>query len=181
MSCKICGNKSGIYPLCPDCFKLRDEGKIAKCEECNEWHYTNEACKCKKKIVKNLPKDDLKCKICGADSNGKEVCKTCFYEIINKQEELDRNQMPWELKDYFYNLNSSIYRLKENTYAIGQIYKLYAIAWLVRDIYKDNQLSDIVGTYTTKLLKFRKEKLSRIKTYYQKSNSHSGEKHRFQE
>ena len=37
MVCQICGAKSGYYPLCKNCFKLRDEGKITKCEECGIW------------------------------------------------------------------------------------------------------------------------------------------------
>ena len=37
MVCQICGAKSGFYPLCKNCFNLRDEGKISKCEECGIW------------------------------------------------------------------------------------------------------------------------------------------------
>jgi len=37
MVCQICGAKSGFYPLCKDCFALRDEGKVTKCEECGIW------------------------------------------------------------------------------------------------------------------------------------------------
>lgn len=162
MSCKICGAKSGIYPLCPDCFKLRDQGKIQKCENCGEWHYTVNPCKCESKrtIVKNLPQDaeteNSKCIICGLDSNGKEVCKFCYSEILTKEEEIDKNLRPWELKDYFYNLNSSIYRVKENNYALGQIYKLFAIAWILKNLHKDTQLSDIVGAYAKKIIEKRR-------------------------
>jgi len=37
MVCQICGAKSGFYPLCKNCFNLRDEGKITKCEDCGIW------------------------------------------------------------------------------------------------------------------------------------------------
>lgn len=37
MVCQVCGAKSGFYPLCKDCFKLRDSGKITKCQECGIW------------------------------------------------------------------------------------------------------------------------------------------------
>lgn len=37
MVCQICGAKSGYYPLCKNCFKLRDEGKITKCKDCGIW------------------------------------------------------------------------------------------------------------------------------------------------
>lgn len=37
MVCQICGAKSGFYPLCNECFKLRDAGKIVKCKDCGVW------------------------------------------------------------------------------------------------------------------------------------------------
>lgn len=37
MACQICDKKSGFYPLCKACFKLRDEGKVTKCQECGKW------------------------------------------------------------------------------------------------------------------------------------------------
>jgi len=37
MVCKICGAKSGFYPLCKNCFNLKDQGKITKCEDCGIW------------------------------------------------------------------------------------------------------------------------------------------------
>jgi len=37
MVCQICGAKSGFYPLCKNCFNLKDEGKITKCKDCGIW------------------------------------------------------------------------------------------------------------------------------------------------
>jgi len=37
MTCQICGAKSGFYPLCKNCFNLKDEGKVTKCEDCGIW------------------------------------------------------------------------------------------------------------------------------------------------
>lgn len=166
--CPICGEPTylvmGKNPrkdrLCKKHSTMLYHKQIEQCEDCGAWNNTGETCKCKAKVktVAKEPPTDSKCVICGNNSHGKEVCKSCYYEILNKQEDLDRNQKPWELKDYFYNLNASIYRIKENNYAIGQIYKLYAIAWFVRDVYKDTQLSDIVGTYTASILGKRAEK-----------------------
>lgn len=168
--CPICGEPTNVYMgkarrdrLCRKHGSLANKGEIVQCEDCGTWNNAGETCSCKKpkKIIKELPKEEtseLTCIICGENSHNKEICKSCYYEILNKQEELDRNQKPWELKDYFYNLNSSIYRIKENKYAIGQIYKLFAIAWFVRDVYKDTQLSDIVATYASAILGKRTER-----------------------
>ncbi|MCX6666079.1 MAG: hypothetical protein NT038_08510 [Euryarchaeota archaeon] len=37
MVCQICGKKSGYYPICIDCNKLKEQGKITKCQECGIW------------------------------------------------------------------------------------------------------------------------------------------------
>lgn len=101
--------------------------------------------------------EQLCCPICGKDTKGKEVCLDCYKEIMQKQDEIDKNLKPYELKDYFYALNNSIYRVKEHKYAIGQIYKLYAIAWILKYLHKDEQLSDVVTNYTKKIINTRKE------------------------
>lgn len=49
MACQVCGKPSGFYPLCPACFRLKDEGKIVKCAKCEKWHRVDEACDCRPK------------------------------------------------------------------------------------------------------------------------------------
>lgn len=165
--CPICGEPTylvyGKYPrkdgLCYKHSQMLFNKEIEQCPDCGQWHDTGKECKCKrdKETLKtNKEKTQSICPICGENAHGKEVCKSCYMEIMIKQEEIDKNQKPWELKDHFYNLNASIYRLKENNYAKGQIYKLYAIAWIVRDLHKDTQLSDIVTAYTKKIMEKRK-------------------------
>lgn len=85
MACQICGKPSGFYPLCNSCFKLRDEGKLDKCEECGKWIYKGKSCSCgkSKTVVKEAPKSEsesseLKCIICGENSNGKHFCYNCY-------------------------------------------------------------------------------------------------------
>lgn len=85
MACQICGKPSGFYPLCNSCFKLRDEGKLDKCEECGKWFYKGKPCSCSKSaaVVKEPPKSEsesseLKCIICGENSNGKHFCYNCY-------------------------------------------------------------------------------------------------------
>lgn len=90
MNCQICGKPSGFYPLCGNCFKLKDAGKIIKCEVCNTWHYADKPCKCPSTSIhtkKNDLVDDngevhkkpqLTCLICGQDSNGLHFCKSCY-------------------------------------------------------------------------------------------------------
>lgn len=44
MQCQVCGAASGKYPLCRECNKKKEEGKIFKCPKCGRWHYTEEPC-----------------------------------------------------------------------------------------------------------------------------------------
>lgn len=86
--CEICGNPSGMYPLCPACFKLRDEGKIEKCSVCGKWHKINEPCNCKEQkkeepIVKN-EEPHHGCILCGKDANEFLFCKSCYQKYKNK-------------------------------------------------------------------------------------------------
>lgn len=85
-----------MYPLCPACFKLRDEGKIEKCDECNTWHYKNKPCNCKeepvKKVAKPQPKEApepettfvQKCIICENKSDNYFFCKDCYHKYKSK-------------------------------------------------------------------------------------------------
>lgn len=85
-TCQICGKPSGMYPLCPACFKLRDEGKIEKCEDCGSWHRTECLCECKKTTKSTTIEptkekketNELTCIICGVPSNGKHFCLKCY-------------------------------------------------------------------------------------------------------
>lgn len=170
LKCPICGEPTylvyGKNPrkdrLCAEHGTMANKGLIEQCPDCGKWHKTGENCECKQKkqIHKSTANiiENIKCPICGQNTNGKEVCKNCFREIMGKREEIDNNLNPWELKDYFYNLYYSIFRLKENEYAKAQVFKLYAIAWILRDLHKDTQLSDIVGLYSQRIIETRKTK-----------------------
>ncbi|HLC61566.1 MAG TPA: hypothetical protein VJI52_00945 [Candidatus Nanoarchaeia archaeon] len=41
MACQICSKKSGFYPLCKECFNLKEEGKVTKCNQCGLWKNDN--------------------------------------------------------------------------------------------------------------------------------------------
>ena len=71
MVCQICENKSGFYPLCKDCFKLRDGGKITKCQDCGIW----------KKDNKPL------CYECWLKNNKSEQKKSTHYKFTEIEEE----------------------------------------------------------------------------------------------
>lgn len=84
MACEICGKKSGFYPLCRDCFQLKDEGKISKCQECGIW------------------KNDIKplCYECWLKNKKLEEKKSNSYKITEteKEESSFRNRFPANIR-----------------------------------------------------------------------------------
>lgn len=98
-TCIICGKPSGNYLFCFSCNKLKDEGKIVKCETCKKWHLTDKPCDCvsskssaprsTQTHTESTPTEkeqsgELTCLICGEPSNGQHLCKSCYYKYKNK-------------------------------------------------------------------------------------------------
>lgn len=89
--CSICGKPSGFYPLCNNCFKLRDSGEVLKCEECGKWHYKDKPCDCEpeeyEEVEEAIEEDKEKvssCLICDKEANGYMFCRECYYKYKNK-------------------------------------------------------------------------------------------------
>ena len=87
MVCQICGKKSGFYPLCFDCNKLKDDGKVTKCVSCGKWNKTTKPLchDCWSKENKSTTEKsvdkvsvEIECQICGNNSNGKPLCLDCY-------------------------------------------------------------------------------------------------------
>lgn len=84
-TCKICGKPSGMYPLCINCLKLKNEGKIKKCEDCDNWYIVEKGCAChSQQESTESQSSELNCIICREPSNGKHLCKNCYYKYKNK-------------------------------------------------------------------------------------------------
>ena len=45
MKCKVCGAESSKYYFCKECYIKKEEGKIVKCDKCQQWHDKYERCK----------------------------------------------------------------------------------------------------------------------------------------
>lgn len=97
--CQICCKPSGMYPLCTEHLKEKNEGKIEKCPKCNKWHYINEKCDCI--IYTELPTEGFnKCISCKKETNGYAFCKECYYkysieemlQILNNESTKTQNE-----------------------------------------------------------------------------------------
>lgn len=94
--CPICGEVTSSYMgnyrkdrLCKKHAADLRNGLLEKCENCNEWHYIDEPCKCDKHIFTELPTSGFyKCVACGAETTGYAFCRKCFKKY-SEEEMLD--------------------------------------------------------------------------------------------
>lgn len=172
-NCKICGKPSGNYPLCFTCANLKNEGKIVKCEQCGEWHNVNEPCSCKKskESANNATErqKDGKCIVCGKNAPNGSLCRDCWYEMSDYKDSFDKNAKIFELKDYYFNLKSNIYRMKTFDYVQSNCNKLMALANLVKDLFDDTSLTDRVVDDIKEIIEKKKPKENEKTTEYSKT------------
>lgn len=88
--CPICGEPTFKYygnyrkdGLCSEHGKMANAGEIEQCSDCGKWHKTDTPCKCKNIDIPQ-PTNTLTCLLCGADSNGKHFCKSCYAKYKDK-------------------------------------------------------------------------------------------------
>lgn len=79
--CVICGEPSGMYPLCKKHMEMKNNGEVIKNEK-GQW------------IIKQTENDESSevditkentCIICGKESNGYHLCKSCYAKYKNKK------------------------------------------------------------------------------------------------
>lgn len=154
MACNLCGGESGKYYLCFKCNKLKEEGKVQKCVDCSQWYYVDKGCKCRMvkkapeaKVVRPLPSDKIPagngiCIVCGENAPNGYLCRDCYYEMRDYKDSFDKNSKVFDMKDYYFNLRSNIYRMKTFDYIKSNCNKLMAIANFVNELYRDTSLTD---------------------------------------
>ena len=168
MACKLCGGESGKYLLCFKCNKLKEEGKAAKCPDCEQWYYVDKGCSCKKaekEATKVVPKTVAKevagdgiCIVCGAKAPNGHLCRECYYEMRDYKDSFDKNAKVFDMKDYYFNLRSNIYRMKTFDYIKSNCNKLMAISNFVSELYRDSSLGDRVINDIKDIIESKKPK-----------------------
>lgn len=104
--------------------------------------YRSTATKSKMPPIERQQQDDGKCVVCGANAPKGSLCKECYYEMLDYKDSFDKNSKIFELKDYYFNLRSNIYRMKNFNYIQSNCNKLMALAVLSKDLYDDESLTD---------------------------------------
>lgn len=101
--CVICGKEGYSYfPFCYQHLQMKNEGKIIKCENCGQWHFSNKPCQCKTKpIFTELPTEGFDtCVACGASTTGYAFCRKCFKKYTEAEMLNMLNKTEVELLDY---------------------------------------------------------------------------------
>ena len=172
-TCVICGEPSGMYPLCRTHLQEKNNGNVVKCEECGTWHYVDKPCKCKKETPQEAPiesacQEDGKCIVCGEDAPHGSLCRDCYYEMIDYKDTFDKNSKVYEFKDYYFNLKSNIYRMKDFERIQSQCNKLMALATLTKALFNDESLTDRIVNDIKEIIEKKKPKEEQKITEYAK-------------
>lgn len=188
MTCNLCGGESGKYFLCFKCNRLKEEGKVLKCPKCGKWYYADNPCACQSvapkqetKTEKAFPTEksiqgDGVCVVCGEKAPNGHLCRDCYYEMRDFKDSFDKNSKVFDMKDYYFNLRSNIYRMKTFDYIKSNCNKLMAIANFVLEYYRDSSLTDRVVNDIKEIIESKRPKEEvRVSEEVKQKDSHKEE------
>lgn len=160
-----CQNSTyGYYPLCNDHLAMIKTGEVIK-DKNSKWRLKNNTWDNYNKEGQNaIENNEKKCLLCGeVTKNGYNYCKDCYYNIQDRMEELDKNQNPIKLKDYYYNAKDYAMRIYNEDKIYYQELTMIAITNLLCQLYNDDSLTDRLHKDIEKIeenLKSKNTKLS---------------------
>lgn len=180
--CPVCGEPTRVYmgkarkdKLCGKHADDLKNGLLIQCESCNGFHYRTQSCKKKSKDNKFIGK----CIVCHQLSPNGSLCRDCYYDMLDFKDTFNKNSKSFELKDHYFNLRSSIYRMKNLDYVHSNCNKLMALALLVKDLFHDESLSDRVDNDIIDIIDKKTIKEDSPKSEYSiLQDSHKEETHR---
>ena len=157
----------GFYPHCKKHLEQIKTGEIYK-DENGKWREKN-----KKEIeVNNLlnsvnskikNKKENVCKLCGElISDNFIFCRECYLNIQDRMEELDKNQNPQKLKDYYYNAKDYAMRIFNEDRIYYQQLTMVSITNLLNQLYKDDALVERLYKDIEKINENLKNKNNRL-------------------
>ncbi len=91
LKCPICNEPTNVYMgharkdrLCKKHGKMANAGEIIQCATCGKWNEKDVICECKKDKEEAKNDNELTCIICGAPSNNKHFCLSCWKKYHEK-------------------------------------------------------------------------------------------------
>lgn len=124
--CAICGEYSGIYPLCKFHNELKENGLVHK-NEIGDW------------ILEE--KENNKCLLCNEPTkNNNLFCKNCYQLIKKERNNFDHNREQSKIYEHYFNLKNNLYDSKSNNEFNEKIILLWALAEEYENIYEKEYL-----------------------------------------
>ena len=167
MACRVCGAECGTFLLCFKCNKLKEEGKIIKCEKCGRYHYADQPCAAqsapkaveKQAHVKATEKTPTtgKCVICGHDAPKGALCYDCYKRKESEKAELGHRRTKQEALDHYFNQRNCLYKVQDQSFVENGAIRLYAIAEEVAE-YGDRYAVNRVASDIQALMEWRNKR-----------------------
>lgn len=121
-TCQICGNNSGIYPLCKTHLEMKSKGLVIKNEETGLW-------KLKEDKIKNDDIENSNCIICNNETNNNNLfCRQCYKEIKYIKENFNHNKNSRQITNQYYEIYSSSLNTDNKETLNDNFLYLYALA-----------------------------------------------------
>lgn len=135
--CQICGENSGIYPLCKKHLQLKTDGIVIKNNKTNQWELIE---------TKQLDTNN-ECIICNSQTTtGYLFCKNCYTKIKKIRTEFNHNRDSEKIKKHYFGLKELIENADSIKEAEDNILLQYALAEELENIYNDQYLISRVQT-----------------------------------
>lgn len=93
--CQICGNNSGMYPLCKKHLEMKNKGEVIKNKSTGKWELKQTVAdyfdeidneNIEKNFTTIINKDNKsKCISCGKSTDGLLFCTSCYYKYKDKE------------------------------------------------------------------------------------------------
>lgn len=175
-NCQICGKPSGIYPLCPEHFKMRDEGQVIKNEKTGLWEVVNN-----KKSIEYQNESGICC-VCGNKAPKGKQCLECYSETLEYKDSIEKdNRNASDMREYYYSLKYNISRIARRRNKKSNCNKLIALALINKEVFRDNSLITRVYDDISELLQKNKNKeddkdeTQTLKNYNEQKNERPGQ------
>ena len=139
-NCVICGTPTRGYAFCRKCFREHTEEELLDILNSTDLEEIEDD----EPSIERQRQADGKCIVCGEEAPNGSLCRDCYYEMIDYKDSFDKNAKVFELKDYYFNLRSNIYRMKNFDYIQSNCNKLMALAVLTKDLFGEQSLTDRV-------------------------------------
>ena len=124
--CAICGEDSGIFPLCKFHNELKEQGLVRK-DKFGNWFLEE--------------KGNEKCLICGEPTKQNNLfCWDCYQIIKKERNNFDHNRDANKIYEHYFNLKNNLYESKNDDEFNEKIILMWALAEEYENIYEDEYL-----------------------------------------